>query len=80
MHDGLVCELKVERSKPVSLEDAASYLGQPVQYGSGKQKQLSLLCILDMSPKELPPGILANTMGAFEPSLHGVEDPLFPQP
>jgi hypothetical protein len=77
VHDGLVCELKVERSKPVSLEDAASYLGQPIQYASGKQKQLSLLCILDMSPKKLPPGILANTMGAFEPSLHGLDDPMY---
>ena len=78
VHDGINCELKVERDRAVNLEVARRYIGQPVQYGSGSQRQLSLLCILDMSAKDLPPGTLANNIGLLAPELHGQEDPEHP--
>ncbi|HEX5594038.1 MAG TPA: hypothetical protein VFX35_11905 [Solirubrobacterales bacterium] len=78
VHDGINCELKVERQHAVSLDVARAYLGQPVQYASGGQRQLSLLCILDMSAKDLPPGILANNVALIEPDLHGAPKPMRP--
>ncbi len=78
MHDGVTCELKVKPTRVVALEQARNYLGQPVQYESGTQRQLSLLCILDMSAKDLPPGILANNIALLEPQLHGAPNPTSP--
>jgi hypothetical protein len=78
VHDGVNCELKVENARAVDLELARRRIGQPVQYGSGAQRRLSLLCILDMSPKQLPPGVLANNIALLEPELHGGEEPSHP--
>jgi hypothetical protein len=75
VHDGINCELKVERQHAVSIDVARDYLGQPVQYASGGQRQLSLLCVLDMSSKNLPPGTLANNVALIEPELHGAPEP-----
>lgn len=75
VHDGINCELKVERRNAVNLDVARNYLGQPVQYASGAQRQLSLLCVLDMSSKDLPPGTLANNVALVEPDLHGASEP-----
>jgi hypothetical protein len=77
-HDGVVAELKVEKSTPVTVEGAARYMAQATQYASAGQRQLSILVILDMTPKDAPPGVLANTIGWLEPSLHGLEDPAYP--
>jgi len=77
-HDGVVAELKVERSQPATLERAGDYLSQATQYASAGQRQLSLLVILDMTPKLAPPGVLANTIGWLDPALHGLDDPAFP--
>lgn len=77
-HDGVVAELKVERSRPVTLERAADYMSQATQYASAGQRQLSVLVILDMTPKQAPPGVLANTIGWLHPALHGLDDPAFP--
>jgi hypothetical protein len=77
-HDGVVAELKVERSQPATLERAANYMSQATQYASAGQRQLSILVILDMTPKQAPPGVLANTIGWLDPALHGLDDPAFP--
>jgi hypothetical protein len=77
-HDGVVAELKVERAQPATLERAAYYMSQAAQYASAGQRQLSILVILDMIPKEAPPGVLANAIGWLEPALHGLDDPAFP--
>lgn len=77
-YDGVVAELKVERAQPATLERAADYMAQATQYASAGQRQLSILVILDMTPKQAPPGVLANTLGWLEPALHGLDDPAFP--
>jgi hypothetical protein len=77
-HDGVVAELKVERSQPATLERAADYMSQATQYASAGQRQLSILVILDMTLKQAPPGVLANTIGWLEPALHGLDDPAYP--
>jgi hypothetical protein len=77
-HDGVVAELKVEKKTPVTLDRAADYLGQATQYASAGQRQLSILAILDMTPKEAPPGVLVNTVGWLEPALAGLDDPAYP--
>lgn len=77
-HDGVVGELKVERDVPATLARATDYLGQPTQYATGGQRQLSILVILDMTPKDAPPGVLANSIGLIEPALHGLDDPAYP--
>ena len=78
LHDKIVAELKVARDKAVKIEDCIRYLGQPVQYGVGRGSQLSILVVLDHSPKDAPPGVLQNYIGWLKPRLHGLEDPNYP--
>lgn len=77
-HDGVVAELKVERTNPATLERARNYLAQTTQYASAGQRQLSILAILDTTPKDAPPGVLANSVGWLVPRLSGLEDPAYP--
>lgn len=77
-HDGVVAELKVEKTVPATIDRAGDYLRQPTQYASADQRQLSILVILDMTPKEAPPGVLANSIEWLEPRLHGLDDPAYP--
>lgn len=78
VHDDVVLELKVEHEKAVTPEVAARHIGQPVQYASGAGSQLSVLCLLDMSTKASPAGVLANSVYLLEPRLHGLDDPAYP--
>ena len=71
-------ELKVESSRPVTPANAYQYLGQPTQYGSAIDTPLSILCILDASPKGLPAGVHSDYLGLIQPKLHGLEDPRYP--
>lgn len=76
--DTLTAELKVESATPATLENAAKYLGQPVQYASGAGRQLSILCILDVTERSAPVGVLANGIGVLRPMLAGLENPDYP--
>ena len=76
--DTLTAELKVERQTPATLERAHLYLGQPAQYAAGAGRQLSILCILDITKRAAPVGVLANHIGVFRPVLAGMEDPSYP--
>jgi hypothetical protein len=71
-HDGITAELKVERKIPVTEETAPKYIGQPTQYAAADGARLSILTILDMSPKELPIGTPENYLFTLEPRLHGL--------
>lgn len=53
-HDGVIAELKVERRMPATLERATDYMAQATQYASAGQRQLSILVVLDMTPKQAP--------------------------
>ena len=77
-HDGITAELKVERKVAVTKESAPSYIGQPTQYAAADGARLSILTILDMSPKTLPVGTPENYLLTLEPRLHGLDNPEAP--
>jgi len=78
LHDDVIAELKVVSNRPVTIDDCTKYLGQPTQYGVGRGSQLSVLVVLDHSPKQAPPGVIDNYVGWLKPRLHGLEDPRYP--
>ncbi len=78
LHDDVVAELKVAQGKAVTVNDCATYLGQPTQYGIGRGSQLLVLVVLDHSPKQAPPGVIENYVGWLKPKLHGLHDPRYP--
>ena len=67
----IVNELKVSRS-PIDLNQAEQLVRQPTQYASAGDCPISILTILDDSPKAEPPGIQSNYMGWVYPPIHGV--------
>lgn len=77
-HDGITAELKVERKVAVTKESAPKYIGQPTQYAAADGARLSILTILDMSPKTLPVGTPENYLFTLEPRLHGLDNPEAP--
>jgi hypothetical protein len=77
-HDGITAELKVERRTPVTEESAPKYMGQPTQYAAADGARLSILAILDMSPKQKPIGTAENYLFTLEPKLHGLDNPEAP--
>lgn len=77
-HDGITAELKVERATPVTRDGAPKYMGQPTQYAAADGARLSILTILDMSPKLLPIGTPENYLFPLEPRLHGLDNPEAP--
>ncbi|HBL26960.1 MAG TPA: hypothetical protein DD490_09015 [Acidobacteria bacterium] len=77
-HDAITAELKVERAMPVTEERAPKYMGQPTQYAAADGARLSILCILDMSPKDRPVGTPENYLWRIQPALHGLTNPEAP--
>lgn len=71
VHDGVTCELKVERTSAFDKPRARHYLGQPTQYASAVHKQLSILLVLDTTTKNQPVGVQANYLWLAKPELHG---------
>jgi hypothetical protein len=78
VHDGIVAELKVERTTPATIAGAARYVGQPAQYSVDADARLSILCILDWTKKDAPVGKPENYWGWLVPSMHGVAHPSHP--
>ena len=68
----IVNELKVSRS-PIDSDGARKFVRQPTQYASAGDCPVSLLTILDDSPKADPPGVQSNYMGWASPALHGLK-------
>lgn len=60
------------------METSHKYLGQPADYAADTGSQLSILVVLDMTGKRLPPGVLENYLGWMEPALIGLDDPRYP--
>lgn len=77
-HDGITAELKVERRTPVTRDTASKYMGQPTQYAAADGARLSILCVLDLSPKEAPIGTPENYTFTLQPVLHGLDNPEAP--
>jgi hypothetical protein len=64
-------ELKVEDKISERREIFNRYEGQPVQYGSGVGSQLGILCVLDLTEKEVPPAPPQNSIKLLKPPVHG---------
>lgn len=77
-HDGITAELKVERQTPVTKERAPKYMGQPTQYAAADGARLSILAIVDTSPKHMPIGTPENYLFELAPKLHGMDNPEAP--
>ena len=60
------------------LPTSHNYLGQPTDYAADTGSQLSILVVLDMTPKKTPPGALENYLGWMKPALIGRDNPSFP--
>ena len=78
VHDGIVAELKVERTTPATIARADKYLGQPAQYSVDADARLSILCILDWTEKDAPVGKPENYWGWLIPGMHGEARPSHP--
>ncbi|MGH9025172.1 MAG: hypothetical protein ACRDWD_03505 [Acidimicrobiia bacterium] len=75
----IVLELKVEKESSISLTTACSRYGaQATQYGSAGDSQVSLLAVLDASPKRAPAGVMGNEMGWAYPDVASGPNPPFP--
>ena len=75
----VVLELKVEKESAISLDAVrARYVSQPTQYASAGDCQVSLLAVLDVSPKRAPAGVMGNEMGWAYPETTSGQDPPFP--
>lgn len=74
----IVLELKVEKNEPLSLERAKNrFVGQPTQYASASDSPISLLVVLDISPKRAPAGIMGNDIGwAYPDTVSGANPPV----
>jgi hypothetical protein len=72
-YKGLIAELKVEKLISDRDKMISKYEKQPVAYASGNAKQLSILCILDLTKKVLPPAAPQNNVFLNSPAVHGFE-------
>lgn len=78
LHDRINAELKVAKKTSVTVRTSHKYLGQPADYAADTGSQLSILVVLDMTRKKVPPGVLENYLGLMRPAVDGSDDPQFP--
>lgn len=71
---GIIAELKVETKISNRKKMIEKYMSQPVAYSSGNIKQLSILCILDLTEKTNPPANPLNNISLISPPVHGFEE------
>jgi len=70
----IVDELKVSHD-PLDIDEADKFVRQPTQYASAGDCPISVLTVLEDSPKSDPPGIASNYMRWVFPKLHGAANP-----
>lgn len=75
--DRIVDELKVSRVS-IDLDSAERFVRQAAHYASVGDCPVSVLTILDDSPKAEPPGVQSNYMRWAYPRLHGARQPRVP--
>jgi hypothetical protein len=73
----IVDELKISRN-PIDIDNADRFVRQPTQYASAGDSAISVLTILDDSPKSEAPGVQGNYIRWAYPKLHGVVSPTVP--
>ncbi len=79
-YKSIVVELKVEKTQSDREKLYKLYENQPVQYASGSGAQLSILCVLDLSPKVNPPAPPQNSVKLLDPLVHGFAKGKCPYP
>jgi hypothetical protein len=62
---GIRLELKSEKATRLSLADCEQYLAQAATYAIGSGKRVAVLCVLDCSPKRVPPFPVEDGIGVF---------------
>lgn len=73
-YKGHIAELKVETTISDRSKLMQKFSSQAVAYASGNAKSASIVCILDLTEKHLPPGPPANNVILKSPAVHGFED------
>ena len=73
-----VVELKLEKETPITIDTAESrFAGQATQYASAGDARVSLLVVLDVSPKRAPSGVMGNELKwAYPETASGPTAPL----
>lgn len=72
---GIRLELKSEKENQLSLADCEHYVAQAATYAVGSGKRIAVLCVLDCSPKKVPPFPVEDGIGVF---IHQVsETPIY---
>lgn len=79
-YKGIIVELKIEKKISDRVKLIKKYGKQPVAYASSNAKQLSILVVLDLTEKKMPPAAPQNNVMLITPELHGFENskPPFP--
>jgi len=70
---GVVAELKAEKAIRDPMKLLAKYGKQAAAYASANTRQLSILCVLDLSKKAAPPAPPQNSVHLHTPRMHGFE-------
>ena len=70
---GVVAELKVEKSISNRTKLLTKYGKQAAAYAAANTRQLSIVCVLDLTRKTAPPAPPQNSVLLYTPILHGFE-------
>lgn len=73
-YKNIISELKVERSITDRTKMVDRYKRQPSVYASAVSAELAILCILDLTPKTLPPAPAANNIFMIPAVFHGFDN------
>lgn len=74
MYEGLIVELKVEKSISDREKMISKYKNQPQAYASSNAKICSIACILDLTEKKVPQSLASNNIFIHEIDTHGFEN------
>jgi hypothetical protein len=77
---GVIVELKVEKATGDRTAICKKYTGQPTQYAGSEARQVSVLLVLDLTEKDLPPGDIRNDILLTDVPAHGGADSSKPHP
>jgi len=72
-YENIIAELKVEKNLSDRKKMLDKYSKQPTVYGSALSADLSILCILDLTPKKLPSAPAYGNVFTLSAPLHGFE-------
>jgi hypothetical protein len=77
---GVIVELKVEKDTGDRTAICNKYTAQVTQYQGSEARQVSVLLVLDLTPKVLPPGDIRNDILLADVPTHGGPDSSKPHP